>query len=400
MHKGRVMAVLAPGLIAYSMGQTVLFAVAGPAFREMGLRESQLGLIISASAVVFVFSSAFWGKIADRWGRRPSILFGLTTYGLISLAFAGVMQLGLTAQMAATTAFVWLLVLRLLYAALGAGIQPASVALMVDLSDENNRSSAIAVVGAAFGIGMVLGPASAAGLVSFGLLTPLYAIALFGIFAAILAGLFLPSDQIRESDDAEERDMDKGPLLPLIGAGLCFYVAMSILQQTFAFNLQDVLDTNSTDAAQLTGYCFMAIAIGTLAMQGGVIQVLKPEPKTLLFVGFPFVLAGIILYARADGFALMLTAAVLMGCGFGLTTPGLLSAASLLSDNTQQGKIAGIMQATMSAGYVIGPLCGTLLYEANRLFAAGAAVATTAIAGILVLLWALKIRHPQPGHSA
>jgi MFS family permease len=81
----RLITILAPGLIAFSMGQTVLFAIAGPVFREIGLGELQLGIIISAAAIVFVVSSGVWGQISDRWGRRPVMVFGLTTYGFISL---------------------------------------------------------------------------------------------------------------------------------------------------------------------------------------------------------------------------------------------------------------------------------------------------------------------------
>ncbi|MEM9620492.1 MAG: MFS transporter [Pseudomonadota bacterium] len=394
------MAVLAPGLIAYSMGQTVLFALAGPAFREMGLRETQLGIIISAAAVVFVFSSAVWGRISDRWGRRPTIVFGLTTYGLISLAFAGVMHLGLNASLAVTTTFISLLLLRLLYAALGAGIQPASVALMADLSDEQGRSSAIAGVGAAFGIGMVLGPASAALLVSFGLLTPLYAIAVFGLITALVAWFYLPSVPRRADDSTEVTPLDRSTLIPLIAAGLAFYIAMSVVQQTFAFNLQDVLQLDSTEAARLTGFCFMTIAVGTLGVQGGVIQVLKPTPSTLLLVGFPLVLASLLIYATATSFIQLIASAAVMGCGFGLVTPGLLAAASLLSDEQQQGKVAGLMQATMSAGYVIGPVTGTAVYELQRLYAPGVAVVSAILAGLFVGVWYYQYRRANPAQTA
>ena len=70
-------AIIMPALIAFSMGQTVLFAVLGPVARDIGLSELQVGSIISATAVVFVFASPVWGHISDRWGRKKVMVFGL-----------------------------------------------------------------------------------------------------------------------------------------------------------------------------------------------------------------------------------------------------------------------------------------------------------------------------------
>ncbi|MEM6585803.1 MAG: MFS transporter, partial [Pseudomonadota bacterium] len=70
-------AIIFAGLMVFAMGQTILFALLGPATREMGFAEWQVGAIISTSAVVFVAISALWGRIADRWGRRNTIVTGL-----------------------------------------------------------------------------------------------------------------------------------------------------------------------------------------------------------------------------------------------------------------------------------------------------------------------------------
>ncbi|MEM7078549.1 MAG: MFS transporter [Pseudomonadota bacterium] len=389
----RPTAVLVPGLIAFSMGQTVLFALAGPVFREIGMSESQLGIIISAAGVVFVASSTVWGRIADRWGRKPSIVFGLTCYGLISLAFAGVMQMGLDSVLSVTTVFFILLLLRLMYAALGGGIQPASVALMADLSSEEERSSAVAIVGAAFGIGMVLGPASVPLFVGFGVLTPLYVIAVLGLLTAALAAWKLPHSKAPPtSSDQPSATIAWSTLGVLLGGALLLFCTMSILQQTIAFNLQDLLGTDSAETARLTGFCFMAIAIATLIVQGGVIQVLKPPASLLLLVGPPLILVGMFVYVGATSYVFVLLASVLFGIGFGFTTPGLQTAASLLAGADEQGKVAGVMQATMSAGFVIGPISGTAVYEVDRIYAAQLALGSASLALVLVFLWLLMHR--------
>ncbi len=393
--KKRLITSVTPGLVAFSMGQTVLFAVAGPAFREVGLSEAQLGQIVSAAAVVFVFSSGIWGRIADRWGRKRTVVFGLWCYSLISLAFAVVLQMGINGVVAASTTFALLLLLRLAYAAFGGGIQPGSVAMMADISSAEERSSSVAVVGAAFGIGMILGPAAAAVLVGFGILTPLYAIAVLGLLTAVLATLRLPDVQpVREASKTPVRMRQ---LLPAMGAALFLFLAVSSLQQTLAFRIQDQFELTAMDAARLTGFCFMAIAVATLVIQGGVIQYFKPQPRTLLLAGLPLALAGFAAYGFAATYWQVLAASALVGAGFGFANPGLTAAASLRTGPEAQGQTAGLIQAMMSAGYVFGPITATTLYQSSPDFAVILSAGSVLLAFVVITPWLLtKTGQPQP----
>ncbi|MEM9179092.1 MAG: MFS transporter [Pseudomonadota bacterium] len=383
--KKRAAFALAPGLIAFSMGQTVLFAVAGPVIREIGLTEFQLGLIVSAAAVMFVLVSPIWGGLSDRFGRKRVIVFGLLTYTLISFAFALVMDIGLRGGLAAGSVFVSLLGLRLLYAALGAGIQPASVALMADLSEEKDRSSAVAIVGASFGFGMILGPAAAATLVGWGVLTPLYAIAGLGFVCMLGAAIFLPQTKAHRRDESESDQVQLGKLVPVMGIALFLFVAVSALQQTIAFYVQDYLNVDAADAARMTGYCFVAMATASLLVQGGLIQVLKPGPSLLLKLGLPIMAIGIGLYAFPIALWQIIVACAIIGVGFGLANPGIIAAASLRTGTESQGAAAGIMQAMMSAGYIFGPLAGTGAYEYSPLLAAIIIAVCLGIATLIAL---------------
>lgn len=372
-------------MVAFSMGQTVLFALAGPLFREAGLAETDLGLIISAAAVVFVLGSPLWGRIADRWGRRPVVLLGLASYGATSLAFAWGLELGVSGVLAAGQTFTLLLVLRLLYAALGAGIQPSAVAIMADLSSEEERAPAVAIVGAAFGAGMILGPAAAAILVSFGVLVPLYAIAVLGLLCAGLVAFALPEPPRQRSagTEAGPARLPLRRLLPLLATGLATYAAMSCLQQTLAFRMQDLLAADAAGAARAAGFAFMAIAAATLVMQAGVIQRLRPRPATLLLAGAPTALAGVLCYAAADTLVTVVAACALFGVGFGMLNPGISAAASLRAERDAQGAVAGLVQATMAGGFIVGPLAGTALYALEPAWASAFAAGSLAFATLL-----------------
>ncbi|MEM0984924.1 MAG: MFS transporter [Pseudomonadota bacterium] len=387
---------IAPALIAFSMGQTVLFAVAGPVFRDIGLSELQLGIIVSAAAVVFVIGSPVWGRLADHWGRKRVILFGMATYAVTSLLFAGVLNLGVLGLLGAGMVFALLLITRLTYAALGAGIQPASVAVMADLSTEANRSSSVAIVGAAFGLGMILGPAAAALLVGWGVLVPLYAVAGLGLVAVVNAAFLLEEPERPDTTEAEARSrVEIGPLLPIMAASLLLFTAISALQQTMAFYVQDFLGADAAGAARATGACFVAMAFATLLAQGGLIQWLKPSPAILLRFGLPLLLIGIVLYTFAPSFPLLVGAATIMGLGFGLANPGLTASASLLVADTKQGEAAGLLQAVMAGGYIFGPVVGTGLYQQAPEVANGFMAAVVGLS----LLATLFARTPKPKPS-
>ncbi|MEM9758784.1 MAG: MFS transporter [Pseudomonadota bacterium] len=386
----RLMLGIVPGLMAFSMGQTVLFAIAGPVFREIGLGEAQLGIMISSAAVVLMLASTVWGAVSDRWGRKVSIVCGLATYGALSVVFALVMNAGLDGVLDSGRVFITLVVLRLLIAAFGAGIQPAAVALMADSSSHEERSSAVATVGAAFGLGMILGPASASLLVGIDVLMPLYFVAALGLAGSVVAITVLPRHVARPPATAEGRGtLPLAALSPLIASMTLLYLGMSVVQQTLAFNVQDILGTDSVATARLAGFLFLAVAVGMLAMQGGVIQFLKPSPRVLLMLGVPAILLGHICYAFADSYALLVLALATMGVGFGLSSPAISAAASILTGVDAQGRIAGVMQAAMAGGFVVGPILGTTLYEIERGYAAQLALVVAIAASVLLAGWLL-----------
>ncbi len=367
-YKRRTTFLVIAAMAAFSMGQTGLFAVAGPVVRAIGMTEVQFGIISSATSLLVMLGSPFWGRKTDTWGRRRTLVFSLTAYALTSFLFVGFLQMGLNGVTTAMTTFLLLLGARLLYGAMGSGIQPACVAAMADRSETGDRSSAVALVGAAFGIGAVLGPASAAFFVDFGILAPLYAIAGLGLFAAI-ANAFLfretPQHILDHSHGSPDED-DTIPykvIIPISLIGLLTFCAMAALQQTVGFYVQDSLGVNQATTVRLTGYCFIALAVSIILSQGGVIQLLKPGPVTLLLTGLPLLLAGLWFYAQQGDATYLIGGAGLMGFGFGLVTPGVSALASLSVGLKDQGQVAGWVQVGQSGGFVIGPVGSTLLYQ-------------------------------------
>lgn len=381
-------AILFVGLLAFAMGQTVLFALLGPVARDIGLAEWQVGAIVSASAVVFVFVSPVWGRRADRWGRKAVIVTCLGCYALATLLFAAILHVSLGGLLGATAAFVSLVAARLLYAITSSGIQPAAVAFMADLTSAKDRSAGVALVGAGFGFGTVLGPALAAGLVGFGVLVPLFAAAGLALVAAVV-GLW----HLREPRGAAARQVVAGAVPirsigPHLGLAFGVYVAIATIQQTTSFYIQDFTSSGAGEAARRSGFAFMALALAMLVVQGGAVQVFKPSPHRMLAIGLPLAAIGVAAYALAPSFGWIVAAFALMGAGFGLVQPGVGALVSLATDTDAQGGAAGYVQAAMAGGFVVGPLASTLFYSLSP--RAPMLLALASLALCIVLFVALR----------
>ncbi len=391
-RQGWTRGVVFAGLMVFAMGQTILFAVMGPVAREIGLAEWQVGVVIAASALVFVIVSPVWGRLSDRWGRKRVIVLGLLGYGLMTALFAAILGAGLAGLIDATMAFAALVAARILYAMATGGIQPSAVALMADLTGAKDRSAGIALVGAAFGIGMVVGPALAAGLVGLGVLTPLFAAAGAALAIAALGAARIVNPP-RATTTADDRAAP-GALPPGLKAALALsfllYVAIAALQQTAAFYIQDLTASDTVTGARLSGYAFVALALSMLLVQGGLVQALKPAPTVMVSGGLPLAALGLGLYLYAPGIGWVIAAFAVMGAGFGLVQPGISALVSLRTGAEMQGRAAGLVQAAMAAGFVVGPLAGTLLYGLAPRAPLWLALASVGLCGLLFLLAGMR----------
>ncbi|MEM7779768.1 MAG: MFS transporter [Pseudomonadota bacterium] len=391
------------GLMVFAMGQTILFALLGPAARDIGLAEWQVGAIISASAVVFVLVSPFWGSLADRWGRKNVIVAGLGSYAFATVLFAWLLGLGLEGAMGTTIAFASLVAARLLYALGSGGIQPAAVAMMADLTSKSDRSAGVAAVGAAFGIGTVVGPGVAYLFVGFGLLVPLFVAAGAALVLALLAGFFVHDpERLEIEEDGQDEEAETASiasLAPFLALGLITFIAISAIQQTTSFFLQDFTGADATETTRLAGNAFVVLALAMLFVQGFVVQKLKPAPTRMLAIGFPVAALGIAVMALAPSYVVIVAGVGVMGAGFGLVQPGISAIVSLATGADSQGNAAGYVQAAMAGGFVIGPLAGTTIYAlsptAPLFLALGCCVVCFAL-----FVWTARFRLAQSPEAA
>ena len=166
-------------LLSLGMGQSLFFALLPPIARDLGLSEVQVSAIFTLSAVLWVVMSPFWGRRSDIWGRKPVILLGLVGFGISTGGFGLLLAAGQTGVWPLMTLYVAMILVRAVFGFFGSGTPSAAQAYIADRTTRSERTSGVAAIGAAFGMGTIVGPGFAAAMAAFHLLAPFFALAVF-----------------------------------------------------------------------------------------------------------------------------------------------------------------------------------------------------------------------------
>ena len=386
--------ILLVGLITYGMGQSLIFVIFAPLARQLAIEEWQLGFIIAASNVMLAFSAPRWGRASQRLGRRTVYLTGLAGYavGYALLAFG--VQLGLLGVFTAGSLFALLLVLRMAYGLVVGGIGPAATAYIADTTDEKSRSSGMALVSMAGGLGTIVGPAFGGALASISPLFPMYAAAALAVAAGAWAYVALPEPPRRANAVQDLRLRITDPrILPYLLAWVVVFGTFTGVQTVTAAYIADRLGVTDTTAAQRTVMVAMlSMAFVTVFVQAVVLQRWKASPSTMLKTGFAVMTVALLLLAFGPGVASLYAGYALFGLSFGFTAPGLNAAGSLSVLPEEQGAVAGLLSAAPTVGMIFGPiLCGMVYGIAPSSPMLGGAVLTA-----LVGVWFLFVNVPDP----
>lgn len=366
-------------VIAVGMGQTVVFAMIPMLGRELGLDQitvawpgsnegwvlGELGItsLSACTAFIFFICTPRWGRVSDRWGRKPVIIVGLLGYSLGTLIFNGIAELGLRGITAGAALFAALLLSRVLHASLMSASHPAASAYMVDVTSVSERTAGVGRLAACNQIGTLIGP-SLAGFAVFSLLTPLYIQATLMAGLALLVAVALPASPVQPVGNTGKRplrffDRRYGAYITI---GITLFSMLGMVQQTLGFYFQDVLALTAVEAAQQFSLAMVVSAAATLMAQFGIVQRYKGPAIGLLLIGVPLTFFGYLCLALASQQWMLICGMALFGMGMGLTGPGYTAAATLAVEPSEQGNLAGLLAASGGLGFVIGPLLGGWLY--------------------------------------
>ncbi|HSG62422.1 MAG TPA: MFS transporter [Pseudomonadales bacterium] len=361
---GKQLMLLALCMYCINMGQTLVFAILPALGREVGLREVQITLLISTSALVYSVMSVHWGRLSDRWGRRPLILLGLAGYSIGNVLFAGSFYLGLSAILTGTTFYVVAYMTRLVQSSIMSATNPAVTAYIADNAAPATRQRAYAKIGAATNLGTITGPAVAGFFASISLLAPLLFSSLLTFLALLGIAFMLPaSRQLIGNSERRRLRYNDARYRHFILATLGIFLAYSSVQQTLAFTLQDSLGLNAVDTVQYTGMVLMLGALSSVFAQMVLIQGWDLSPQQFIRRGVTLMTIGLLIYASVPGFYALLVGMCVHGLGLGLAMPNIFSGASLSVEVHDQGAISGLISSVPAVGFILGPVIAGMLYE-------------------------------------
>ena len=279
---------IAFGSLAMGVGMTINFVVVAPLARQAGLTEIQVAGILTLSTLLYAALIPYWGRLADKFGRKRVMVFSLFAMGAMNMAFLFALSAALAGVVTGLAAFLLLAFVRLWFGVLSPGLQPASMAAMTDATTAKDRAAGLGLLGAAMGLGSIIGPASAALLAPFGALMPIWGSIALCWATALLIGFALP--KTRERPPGKDRPIPLKMTDPRVAPHLLFlliyFMAVAMIQQTLGWFIEDryaFVDTDlrtAKEAAVLyTGIAFSALSIGFVAVQFGYVQPRKPSSR-------------------------------------------------------------------------------------------------------------------------
>lgn len=354
-------------VMAMVLGQSLVFTLLPLLGREVGLREIEVGIIITLSSAVYALAARSWGRRSDLLGRRRVLLVGLAGYTLGTLLFAGLFWLGMQDWLRGLLLWTCLVLARCAQSLVMAGTMPAANAYMSDITGPDTRTAGMARLGAASSTGTIIGPAAGGLLAAASLLAPLLLAAAITAVAFLAVLWWLPESPRHDAAGGGGRGEALAFLDPRYRRVLLVAIAMlvgySVVQQTLAFYFQDILALPSQAAARQVGLALMLSAAVALLAQGLLVQRLRWPAPRLTRAGVAALVAGSLLLGLAASLPALYLGVGLCGLGIGLAYPACMAMASLAVPAEEQGALAGLTSAVPALGSIIGPVLGTGLYQ-------------------------------------
>ena len=346
------------------LGLSVLFPVLAPLGRQLGLTEVQIGVLSTSYALMQFLASPSWGRRSERLGRKPVMLMGILGFAASFFGFGVVAQLGLGGALDTTTIFALLLATRILGGLFSSATIPTAQAYMADTTKREGRAAGMALLGAAFGLGIIVGPALGALLSGISLLAPVYFSASFALLNALFVWLRLPESRQGPPSLRPPRAQPVAlKVWPLLAIGFALSFASVAMEQTIAFLYQDRLGLGATATARSVGGALVCYGLVAVLVQGVVVRRYSIQPLWLIRAGLPIACAGLSLLIFAQHFTGLTLALAITGCGQALASPGVTAGLSLGVSDEEQGVVAGLNSSAQALGRMLGPVVGTSLYS-------------------------------------
>ena len=370
------------------LGLTIILPLLPFYAEHLGASASVVGLLISSYAFCQLIAGPILGRLSDQMGRKPLLIVSQmgTFVGFLILAFSNTL---------------WLVFLSRIIDGATAGNLSLAQAYIADVTEPENRAKSFGVIGVAFGIGFLIGPATSGYLSQFGLVWPILAAAFLSACSIVCTATLLPKVEPHTSDGesgpggkrlsvlewrAYAQYFERPGLGNLLWQFAFFAFSFALFISGFALYAQRRYTLHGHPfGAKEVGYIFAYVGFLGLILQGGLIGRLVKwlGEKTLVWTGFGVSAVGYGLLAWTDTVGGLLAASTVNSYS-GVLRPAVTSLITQQAGKREQGVVLGLTQSITSISQIIAPVIAGALIDAHQLGAWALTTAGVAFAGMIV----------------
>lgn len=337
--------------------------VIGPIVRELGMQEWHSGMIVAISGLFWMLLSRAWGKASDEYGRRLILLCSTAGYGLFYVLLSLFLDHAMGTGWSLILIVGGFVVLRAFIGGFYAAIPPVSAAQIADVTTAEKRISGMAILGAANGVGMVIGPILGGLISQYSLILPLYLASTLPFLSWLF--IYFGLSKTKQCNPIKSNPIKitdprlRLPVLTAFLASSCVYTA----QICIGFYGLDVLHLNAKGAAELSGYAMGSVGVTLIVVQIAVSRLKHIQPIYWLILGSVLSASGFILVTLWTQYTGMIVSYAVMASGLGMIFPAFQALASHAVGQHEQGVAAGSVSTAQGLSMIIAPLVSTFFYE-------------------------------------
>jgi DHA1 family tetracycline resistance protein-like MFS transporter len=358
-----------------------------------GAGPALIGVLLASYPAAQMIGAPILGRLSDRYGRRPVLLVSIfgTFVSLLILGFADTL---------------WLLFASRILDGLTGGNISVAQAYITDVTDEKNRARGLGLIGAAFGLGFILGPALGGALSDYGFAVPAFFAAGLAFLNLVAVYLWLP-ESLTEEKRAElarhpQPALSLGSLRealtrprvgPLLNIRLFYGLAFAVFQTMFALYALYRLGLGAKE----TGYVLAYVGLLVVLVQGVAIgwMAARFRDRYLILGGSILMTFSLLAWALAPNLLALLVLLAPLALAAGTLNTVLNSSLTRSVYPEEVGGTLGLSTSLESLTRVIGPLLGGVLLDPSRTWAPGV-FATLIMVGVVWFIWRRLIVNPDP----